>query len=70
MAAVINLAKALGVDAIAEGVETGEQAAALREMSCELAQGFHFARPDSPDVIAELLAAQERSAVDPGFQVA
>jgi EAL domain-containing protein (putative c-di-GMP-specific phosphodiesterase class I) len=59
VAAVINLAKALGVDAIAEGVETVEQAAALREMSCELAQGYHFARPGGPEVITELLAAQE-----------
>jgi EAL domain-containing protein (putative c-di-GMP-specific phosphodiesterase class I) len=59
VAAVINLAKALGVEAIAEGVETGDQADALREMSCELGQGYHFARPTSPDAIADLLAAQE-----------
>ena len=56
--AVINLAAALGVDAIAEGVETSEQATALRSMSCGLAQGFHFARPVAADAIAELLAAQ------------
>jgi diguanylate cyclase (GGDEF)-like protein/PAS domain S-box-containing protein len=56
--AVINLAAALGVDAIAEGVETSEQATALRSMSCGLAQGFHFARPVVPETIAELLAAQ------------
>jgi diguanylate cyclase (GGDEF)-like protein/PAS domain S-box-containing protein len=56
--AVINLAAALGVDAIAEGVETSEQASALRLMSCGLAQGFHFARPVAADTIVELLAAQ------------
>jgi diguanylate cyclase (GGDEF)-like protein/PAS domain S-box-containing protein len=56
--AVINLAAALGVDAIAEGVETSEQATALRAMHCGLAQGFHFARPESPETIAELLASQ------------
>ncbi len=56
---VINLAAALGVDAIAEGVETGEQASALRSMSCGLAQGFHFSRPEQPESIAELLAAQD-----------
>jgi sensor c-di-GMP phosphodiesterase-like protein len=56
--AVINLAAALGVDAIAEGVETGEQATALRLMSCGLAQGFHFARPVAAETIVELLAAQ------------
>ena len=58
VAAVINLAAALGVDAIAEGVETSDQASALRSMKCGLAQGFHFARPESPEAIAELLAAQ------------
>src|SRR3954452_25550245 len=58
--AVINLAAALGVDAIAEGVETSEQASALRLMSCGLAQGFHFARPLAAEAIEELLA--ERSA--------
>jgi diguanylate cyclase (GGDEF)-like protein/PAS domain S-box-containing protein len=63
VAAVINLAAALGVDAIAEGVETGEQAAALRSMSCGLAQGYHFARPVAPGEIAELLSAQAHSAV-------
>jgi diguanylate cyclase (GGDEF)-like protein len=56
--AVINLAASLGVDAIAEGVETGEQAAALREMHCGLAQGFHFARPESVEKISKLLAGQ------------
>jgi diguanylate cyclase (GGDEF)-like protein/PAS domain S-box-containing protein len=56
---VINLAAALGVEAIAEGVETGEQASALRSMSCGLAQGFHFARPESPATIAGLLADQD-----------
>jgi diguanylate cyclase (GGDEF)-like protein/PAS domain S-box-containing protein len=58
VAAVINLAAALGVQAIAEGVETLEQATALRSMSCGLAQGFHFARPVDPHAIAELLMIQ------------
>jgi diguanylate cyclase (GGDEF)-like protein/PAS domain S-box-containing protein len=58
VAAVINLAAALGVDAIAEGVETIEQATALRSLSCGMAQGFHFARPVDPETIASLLAAQ------------
>ncbi|MEA2410914.1 MAG: hypothetical protein QOC77_1475 [Thermoleophilaceae bacterium] len=62
VAAVINLAAALGVDAIAEGVETREQAAALRSMSCGLAQGYHFARPVAPEEIAALLAAQATAA--------
>jgi EAL domain-containing protein (putative c-di-GMP-specific phosphodiesterase class I) len=60
--AVINLAAALGVEAIAEGVETSEQATELRSMSCRLAQGFHFARPVTPETIADLLTAQADAA--------
>jgi diguanylate cyclase (GGDEF)-like protein/PAS domain S-box-containing protein len=43
--AIIQLAHALGVQAIAEGVESGEQAEALRAMGCHVAQGYHFSRP-------------------------
>jgi diguanylate cyclase (GGDEF)-like protein len=46
--AIIQLAHALGVQAVAEGVETAEQAAALREMECHIAQGYHFSRPQPP----------------------
>lgn len=34
---------------MAEGVETADQAAALRELGCELAQGYHFSRPKPPE---------------------
>jgi diguanylate cyclase (GGDEF)-like protein/PAS domain S-box-containing protein len=43
--ALISLAAELGLDVVAEGVETEEQAAALRELHCPLAQGFLFGRP-------------------------
>ncbi|MEA2479826.1 MAG: hypothetical protein QOJ07_1748 [Thermoleophilaceae bacterium] len=55
--AVIILAKSLGLNTVAEGVEHAEQAVALQELHCELAQGFHFSRPVTPDAIATLLAA-------------
>lgn len=42
---VISLANALGIEVVAEGVETAEQAAALRDMGCHKAQGYFFARP-------------------------
>ena len=45
VAAVIGLAQTLELTAIAEGVETPEQARRLRALGCEAAQGFHFARP-------------------------
>jgi diguanylate cyclase (GGDEF)-like protein/PAS domain S-box-containing protein len=43
--AVVELAHTLGLEAVAEGVEQPEQADALEQLGCKLAQGFLFARP-------------------------
>ncbi len=53
---VIRLADALGLQAVAEGVETPEQLAELVAAGCGLAQGYHFARPAEASVISRLLA--------------
>ena len=45
VSAVIGLARAMGRKVVAEGVETEEQLSRLKEMGCDLAQGYHFARP-------------------------
>ena len=42
---VINLADALGLTPIAEGIETAEQAERLQDMGCRIGQGYYFARP-------------------------
>jgi diguanylate cyclase (GGDEF)-like protein len=44
-AAVIGLAKSLGLEVIAEGVETSDELAFLRRRDCELIQGYVFSRP-------------------------
>jgi EAL domain-containing protein (putative c-di-GMP-specific phosphodiesterase class I) len=40
VASIVSLAHSLGLMALAEGVETEEQAKRLRELGCDLAQGF------------------------------
>ena len=55
MRAVVQLAHALGMDVVAEGVEAAEQAEVLRGLGCEYGQGFHFARPMDTAQIRALL---------------
>lgn len=43
--AVTNLGHALGLEVLAEGIETEAQAARLVDLGCDLAQGYHFGRP-------------------------
>jgi EAL domain-containing protein (putative c-di-GMP-specific phosphodiesterase class I) len=55
--AVITLAQDLGLKVIAEGVETVDQLAELRRMSCQGAQGFLFGRPMSIQEAGRLVRA-------------
>ena len=45
VAAMISLAHTLGLEVVAEGVETDEQGHFLRMRGCELMQGYAFSRP-------------------------
>ena len=58
---VVRLAHSLGLQAVAEGVETADQVAMLRAFSCQTGQGYHFARPAGPDAIARMLSAAPAS---------
>ena len=56
IAAVLSLARSLGLTAVAEGVETANQLELLSGLGCDAAQGFYLSRPQAPDAIAHLLA--------------
>jgi diguanylate cyclase (GGDEF)-like protein len=53
--AIIGMGKALGMTVVAEGVETAEQEAFLRNHGCDEMQGFLFSKPLSPRELARLL---------------
>src|SRR5262249_48590357 len=53
--AIIAMGKTLSLTIVAEGVETPEQKAFLRERSCDEMQGFYFSTPVPPDEFASLL---------------
>ena len=55
VAAIVALARALGLRVQAEGVETEEQFAELRALGCDFAQGYFFAKPLDPSDFAALL---------------
>ena len=51
--AIVVVAHQLGLQVIGEGVETAEQAAALRAAGCDLLQGYYIGYPESGDALAE-----------------
>ena len=55
---LIDLAHALGLTVVAEGVETAEQLADLVAMSCDVAQGYYFAKPQAPAAMRALLRSE------------
>lgn len=58
---MIRLARELGMELLAEGVENEQQEQILREEGCEFAQGFALARPQTPEMIAGLFLEREAS---------
>jgi len=56
--AIVNLGQTLGLETVAEGIETAEQLATLRELGCQLGQGYHLARPLGPAAVDALLDRQ------------
>lgn len=55
--AILSLATSLGLEVVAEGIETVEQLEMLRREGCELGQGYLFSKPRSKVAIQDLLVA-------------
>ena len=51
--AIISMAHHLGLTVVAEGVETTDILDKLKELNCDLAQGYYFSRPMSADEITQ-----------------
>jgi diguanylate cyclase (GGDEF)-like protein len=60
--AIISLAHNLGMDVVAEGIETAEQANEVRSLGCKYAQGFFFSKPMNQARVEALLRSGVRGA--------
>jgi diguanylate cyclase (GGDEF)-like protein/PAS domain S-box-containing protein len=67
--AIIDLANAMGISAVAEGVETKDQAAGLRMLGCPVAQGFYFSRPLRAEEFDQLLTRHFARTAGPSGRV-
>jgi diguanylate cyclase (GGDEF)-like protein len=53
--AVVGIGQALGLEVVAEGIETPAQLEAMRDLGCRFGQGFLFGRPAAADAITAML---------------
>ncbi|BCY12260.1 bifunctional diguanylate cyclase/phosphodiesterase [Actinoplanes sp. L3-i22] len=60
--AILELARSQDLVTVAEGVETATQAEQLRELRCDLVQGYYFGRPAAPEVIETLIRESSATA--------
>lgn len=65
LASVVNMAKAIGIHTLAEGVETKEQKTFLRNIGCEMLQGYYYAKPMDGNLYVEYLAETGFKVEDP-----
>jgi diguanylate cyclase (GGDEF)-like protein/PAS domain S-box-containing protein len=57
VASIIDIGKSLGIQVVGEGVETMEHAEILRDLGCDILQGYAFARPMPADQLTTFLKA-------------
>lgn len=65
--AILQLCRTIELRTVAEGVETAEQAAALRKLRCDMAQGFFFAHPLDIDQMDARLQREEAGVLTRGL---
>ncbi|HKN23080.1 MAG TPA: EAL domain-containing protein [Terracidiphilus sp.] len=62
---IVELARVMGMDVVAEGIETHEQYMLLRQLGCRFGQGYLFSRPVPAATISAMLHLPERILPDP-----
>jgi diguanylate cyclase (GGDEF)-like protein len=63
---IVDLAHAIGLSVVAEGIETEDQLALLRDLECDLGQGFLLARPQPSLDVGHLLRRRSLAPATPG----
>ena len=58
---IMTMARHIGLDIVAEGVETTAQLDALKELACDCYQGFLTAKPMQPDAATEFLRENRKT---------
>ena len=58
---ILDLARSLEMDVVAEGIETAEQVVRLKALGCRLGQGYYFAKPMEPERITAMLALPDEA---------
>jgi EAL domain-containing protein (putative c-di-GMP-specific phosphodiesterase class I) len=67
---IVELARVLGMDVVAEGIETQEQNTLLRQLGCRFGQGFLFSRPVPAETISQMLRLPGRILPEPAKSAA
>jgi diguanylate cyclase (GGDEF)-like protein/PAS domain S-box-containing protein len=56
VSAIISMAKALGINVVAEGVELKQEVEILTKLGCDFIQGYYFSKPLSPELIPQYIS--------------
>jgi EAL domain-containing protein (putative c-di-GMP-specific phosphodiesterase class I) len=63
---IVEIGKSLGIEVVAEGVETMQHARVLKELGCDMLQGFALGRAMSATELKAFIRQRRQRALDPG----